>query len=47
MKILLDENLPKKLKVDFGPGHDIYTVGDMGNQMLRLCWYRPISRPVI
>lgn len=30
MKILLDENLPKKLKVNFGPHHEIYTVGDMG-----------------
>lgn len=30
MKILLDENLPKKLKVDFGRDHDIFTVGEMG-----------------
>jgi predicted nuclease of predicted toxin-antitoxin system len=29
MKILLDENLPKKLKRDF-PHHEIYTVHDMG-----------------
>ena len=27
MKLLLDENLPKKLKLDF-PKHDIYTVSD-------------------
>jgi hypothetical protein len=29
MKLLLDENLPKKLKFDF-PEHEIYTVGDKG-----------------
>ncbi|TSD67809.1 hypothetical protein FFF34_010605 [Inquilinus sp. KBS0705] len=29
MKLLLDENLPKKLKLDF-PDHEIYTVGDKG-----------------
>lgn len=29
MKLLLDENLPKKLKLDF-PEHEIYTVGDKG-----------------
>ena len=29
MKLLLDENLPKKLKSDF-PDHLIYTVHDMG-----------------
>lgn len=29
MKILLDENLPKRLKKDF-PEHKIYTVRDMG-----------------
>lgn len=29
MKLLLDENLPKKLKRDF-PDHEIYTVHDMG-----------------
>ena len=29
MRLLLDENLPKKLKLDF-PEHDIYTVRDMG-----------------
>ncbi len=27
MKLLLDENLPKKLKIDF-PLHEIYTVAD-------------------
>ena len=30
MKILLDENLPKKLKADFGPGFDVKSVRDMG-----------------
>jgi hypothetical protein len=30
MKILLDENLPRLLKLDFGPEHQIYTVQDMG-----------------
>ena len=30
MKILLDENLPKQLKADFGPGYDVKTVRDMG-----------------
>lgn len=30
MKILLDENLPKQLKTDFGPDYDIKTVRDMG-----------------
>jgi predicted nuclease of predicted toxin-antitoxin system len=29
MKLLLDENLPKKLKIDF-QGHEVYTVRDMG-----------------
>ena len=29
MKLLLDENLPKRLKQDF-PNHDIFTVRDMG-----------------
>jgi predicted nuclease of predicted toxin-antitoxin system len=28
MKLLLDENLPKRLKIDF-PGHEVYTVRDM------------------
>ena len=27
MRLLLDENLPKRLKLDF-PGHKIYTVSD-------------------
>lgn len=27
MKLLLDENLPKKLKLDF-PEHEVYTVTD-------------------
>ena len=29
MKLLLDENLPKRLKADF-PEHEIYTVRDKG-----------------
>jgi hypothetical protein len=29
MKLLLDENLPKRLKEDF-PDHEVYTVRDMG-----------------
>ena len=31
MKILLDENLPKRLKKDF-PEHDVFTVREMGWQ---------------
>jgi predicted nuclease of predicted toxin-antitoxin system len=30
MKILLDENIPTKLKYDFGEGFRTYTVKDMG-----------------
>lgn len=30
MKILLDENLPRQLKADFGPDYDVRTVRDMG-----------------
>jgi len=30
MKILLDENLPTKLKYDFGKNFEIHTVKDMG-----------------
>ena len=30
MKILLDENLPRQLKADFGPDYDLKTVRDMG-----------------
>lgn len=30
MKILLDENLPKQLKADFGPDYEVKTVRDMG-----------------
>jgi hypothetical protein len=30
MKILLDENLPKQLKADFGPEYYVKTVRDMG-----------------
>ena len=30
MKILLDENLPRQLKADFGPEYDVRTVRDMG-----------------
>ena len=29
MKLLLDENLPKRLKADF-PEHNVYTVSDLG-----------------
>ncbi|AMJ65878.1 DUF5615 family PIN-like protein [Hymenobacter sp. PAMC 26628] len=29
MKLLLDENLPKRLKQDF-PGHEVFTVRDKG-----------------
>ncbi len=30
MKILLDENMPTKVKYDFGDGYDVSTVRDMG-----------------
>jgi len=30
MKILLDENLPVRLKTNFGINHDVYTIRDMG-----------------
>ena len=30
MKILLDENLPKKIKTGFGSKFEIFTVGEMG-----------------
>ena len=30
MRILLDENLPRKLKTDFGEGFEVKTVRDMG-----------------
>ena len=30
MKILLDENIPTKVKYDFGVGFETYTVRDMG-----------------
>ncbi len=30
MKILLDESLPRKLKNDFGAGHEIWSVKDKG-----------------
>lgn len=29
MKLLLDENLPKRLKIDF-PNHEVFTVREMG-----------------
>ncbi|WP_031527520.1 DUF5615 family PIN-like protein [Dyadobacter crusticola] len=29
MKLLLDENLPKRLKTDF-PDHDVFTIRDLG-----------------
>lgn len=30
MKILLDENLPRQIKSDFGPDYEVKTVRDMG-----------------
>ena len=30
MKILLDENLPLKVKYDFGKNYEVFTVQDMG-----------------
>lgn len=30
MKILLDENMPTKVKYDFGEYHEVMTVRDMG-----------------
>ena len=30
MKILLDENMPAKVNYDFGEGHQVMTVRDMG-----------------
>ena len=30
MKILLDESLPRKLRIDFGPEHEVWTVRDKG-----------------
>ncbi len=30
MKILLDENIPAKIKFDFGPDYEVHTVRDMG-----------------
>jgi hypothetical protein len=30
MKILLDENLPTKLRVEFGENHEVFSVGFMG-----------------
>ena len=32
MKILLDENLPRKLKADFGHGFEVKTVSEMNWQ---------------
>lgn len=29
MKILLDENIPAKVKFDFGKGYDVFTVRDL------------------
>ena len=34
-KLLLDENLPKKLKFRFGEGYEVLTVPDLGWQSLR------------
>lgn len=30
MKILLDESLPRKLRIDFGAQHEVWTVKDKG-----------------
>jgi len=30
MKILLDESLPRKLRIDFRPEHEVWTVRDKG-----------------
>ena len=30
MRILLDESIPRKLKNDFGDGHEVWTVRDKG-----------------
>jgi predicted nuclease of predicted toxin-antitoxin system len=30
MKILLDESIPRKLRNDFGEGHEVWTVRDKG-----------------
>ena len=30
MKVLLDENIPPKLKFDFVPDHEVFTVREMG-----------------
>lgn len=32
MKVLLDENIPKKLKFDFGDDYQVLTVREMGWQ---------------
>ena len=34
MKLLLDENIPKRLKVDF-PNHEVYTVRERGWQGIK------------
>jgi hypothetical protein len=34
MKLLLDENLPKKLKLDF-PHQDVFTVREMSGQGIK------------
>lgn len=45
MKILLDESFPRKLRDDFGEGHEVWTVRDMGwlgkrnGELLRLMAY--------
>ncbi|MDB5247347.1 MAG: hypothetical protein JWQ40_1741 [Segetibacter sp.] len=35
MKTLLDENLPRKLKADFGREYEVKTVRDMGCRAIR------------
>jgi len=36
MKILLDENLPTKVKYDFGENFEIFSVRDMGGWAKRM-----------
>lgn len=49
MKILLDENMPTKVKYDFGEGYEVMTVRDMGwlgkknGELLRLAAFSGFS----
>lgn len=36
MKILLDENIPAKVKFDFGEGYAVFTVRDMNGLERRM-----------